>query len=65
MFDELDIPTLYADTMQINVRSQHVLEKQVLLLSVKTIILNTIESIEGEIPAFRDMINFKFVYLFK
>lgn len=27
VFDELDIPTLYADTIQTNVRSQHVLEK--------------------------------------
>ncbi len=27
VFDELDIPTLYADTIQTNLRSQHVLEK--------------------------------------
>lgn len=27
VFDELDIPTLYADTIQTNTRSQHVLEK--------------------------------------
>ena len=27
VFDELDIPTLYADTIQTNVQSQHVLEK--------------------------------------
>ena len=27
VFDVLDIPTLYADTIRTNVRSQHVLEK--------------------------------------
>ena len=27
LFDELDIPALYADTIQTNTRSQHVLEK--------------------------------------
>lgn len=27
VFDEMDIPTLYADTIQTNTRSQHVLEK--------------------------------------
>lgn len=27
VFDELEIPTMYADTLQTNVRSQHVLEK--------------------------------------
>lgn len=27
VFDEMDIPTLYADTIRTNVRSQHVLEK--------------------------------------
>ena len=27
VFDQLDIPTLYADTVQANTRSQHVLEK--------------------------------------
>lgn len=27
VFDDLDIPTLYADTIKENVRSQHVLEK--------------------------------------
>ncbi len=27
VFDDLDIPTLYADTIQTNTRSQHVLEK--------------------------------------
>ena len=27
VFDELDIPTLYADTVQTNIRSRHVLEK--------------------------------------
>lgn len=27
VFDELDIPTVYADTIQSNTRSQHVLEK--------------------------------------
>ncbi|MBE7004485.1 MAG: GNAT family N-acetyltransferase [Ruminococcaceae bacterium] len=27
VFDELDIPTLYADTIKTNTRSQHVLEK--------------------------------------
>ena len=27
VFDDLDIPTLYADTIQTNSRSQHVLEK--------------------------------------
>lgn len=28
VFDDLDIPTLYADTIQTNGRSQHVLEKE-------------------------------------
>ena len=43
VFREMNIPTLYADTIQSNTRSQRVLKKSVLSLLGRTRLINTIE----------------------